>query len=229
MSYYSYFTGDYNRLTTRIFECLTMPQKPLAKPRKLPKQERSQATVEAILTATTRILSEEGYDHFTTNRVAELAGVSIGSLYQYFPNKEALIVALAEDYAKEIKQLAEHYLSGLENSSVIDALGQIIKAVLAAHALNPKLYRVLHEQVPRSELMRQSDEAKMEKTLRSFLLQRRDQLQTQNLDLTVFIVGRTIKALLYGATVDRPELLKSGELEQEMMTMLSAYLVKKSP
>ncbi|MGF1676429.1 MAG: hypothetical protein ACFCUV_22525 [Rivularia sp. (in: cyanobacteria)] len=106
-------------------------------------------------------------------------------------------------------------------------LGQIIKAVLAAHALNPKLYRVLHEQVPRSEVMRQSDEAKMERILRSFLSQRREQLQSKNLDLTVFIVGRTIKALLYGAAIDRPELLNNGELEQEIMTMLSAYLVKK--
>lgn len=226
MSYYSYFRGDRDRLTTRICECLAMPNKPLAKPRKLPKQERSQATVEAILTATTRILTEEGYDRFTTNRVAELAGVSIGSLYQYFPNKEALIVALVEHHAKEMEQLAEHYLGGLENSSVIDVLGQIIKAVLAAHAVNPKLYRVLHEQVPRSQVMRQSDDANMEKTLRLFLSQRRDQLQSKNLDLTVFIVGRTIKALLYGATIDRPELLNNGELEQEIMTMLSAYLVK---
>ncbi|NJO60167.1 MAG: hypothetical protein HC836_18420 [Richelia sp. RM2_1_2] len=63
--------------------------------------------------------------------------------------------------------------------------------------------------------------------MRSFLSQRREQLQSKNLDLTVFIVGRTIKALLYGATIDRPELLNNGELEQEIMTMLSAYLVKK--
>jgi DNA-binding transcriptional regulator YbjK len=58
-----------------------MSSQPSATPRKRPKQERSQATVQAILTATARILTEEGYDHFTTNKVAELAGVSIGSLY----------------------------------------------------------------------------------------------------------------------------------------------------
>jgi AcrR family transcriptional regulator len=203
-----------------------MPHKPLATPRKLPKQERSQATVEAILTATTHILTEGGYDQLTTNRVAELAGVSIGSLYQYFPNKEALIFALAEHHASEMSQLAQHHLGGLENSSIIDVLRQIVKAVLAAHAVNPQLHRVLHEQMPRSEVMRQLDDANMETMLRSFLGQRRDQLQPENLDLTVFIVGRTIKALLHGAMIDRPELLNSGKLEQEMMVMLSAYLVK---
>jgi AcrR family transcriptional regulator len=204
-----------------------MQHKPLATPRKLPKQERSQATVEAILTATTHILTEEGYNRLTTNRVAELAGVSIGSLYQYFPNKEALIFALGEHHANEMAQLAQYHLGGLEDSSIIDVLRQIVKAVLAAHAVNPKLHRVLHEQIPRSEEMRQLDDGKMEKMLLSFLARRCDQLQPQNLDLTVFIVGRTIKTLIHGAMIDRPEFLKTGEVEEEIMNMLSSYLVKK--
>lgn len=204
-----------------------MPHKPSATPRKLPRQERSQATVEAILTAAAHILSEEGYGRFTTNRVAELAGVSIGSLYQYFPNKEALIFALGEHHANEMAQLAQHHLGGLEHNSLVAVLGQIIKAVLAAHAVNPQLHRVLHEQIPRSDVMRQLDDAKMETMLRSFMAQRSSQLQPENLDLTVFIVGRTIKALIYGAVVDRPEFLNNGELECEIMTMLSAYLVKR--
>ena len=204
-----------------------MPHKPSATPRKLPRQERSQATVEAILTAAAHILSEEGYGRFTTNRVAELAGVSIGSLYQYFPNKEALIFALGEHHANEMAQLAQHHLGGLEDNSLVAVLGQIIKAVLAAHAVNPQLHRVLHEQIPRSDVMRQLDDAKMETMLRSFMAQRSSQLQPENLDLTVFIVGRTIKALIYGAVVDRPEFLNNGELECEIMTMLSAYLVKR--
>ncbi len=204
-----------------------MPHKPPATPRKLPKQERSQATVEAILTATTHILTEKGYDHLTTNRVAELAGVSIGSLYQYFPNKESLIFALTEHYANEMAQIAQQHLAGLEDSSIIDVLQQIVKAALAAHAVNPKLHRVLHEQIPRSEEMRQLDDERMEKMLRSFMAHRCNQLQPKNLDLTVFIVGRTIKALSHGAMLDRPELLNNGELEQEIMAMLSSYLVKR--
>ncbi len=204
-----------------------MQPKPLSTPRKLPKQERSQATVEAILTATTRILTEKGYDQLTTNRVAELAGISIGSLYQYFPNKEALIFSLAEHHAHEMAQIAQQHLEGIENSSIMDVLRQIVKAVLSSHAVNPKLHSVLHEQVPHSEQMRRSDDAKMEKTLRLFLAQRRDQLQPENLDLTVFLIGRTLKALIHGAMVDRPELLKTEEFEQELMTMLSSYLIKR--
>jgi len=204
-----------------------MSSKPPATPRKRPKQERSQATVQAILTATTHILTEDGYDQLTTNRVAEQAGVSIGSLYQYFPNKEALIFALAEHHANEMVQLAQHYLTELGDRSILEVLQQIVKAALAAHAVNPKLHRVLHEQIPHSEVMRRLDEAKMENMLRSFLAQRCDQLQPKNLKLTVFMVERTIRALIYGAMIDHPELLKTGELEQEMITMLAAYLVKR--
>ena len=106
---------------------------PSATPRKRPKQDRSQATVEAILIAAAHILTENGYNKFTTNRVAELAGVSIGSLYQYFPNKESLIFALGEHHANEMAQIAQQHLGNLEESSIIDVLRQIIKAVLAAH------------------------------------------------------------------------------------------------
>lgn len=199
--------------------------KPLQKPRKLPKQERSQATVSAILIATTRILTEEGYDKFNTNRVAELAGVSVGSLYQYFPNKEALLYALGEHHANEMAQLAQQHLEGLGDRSILEALQQIVKAVLAAYEVNPKLYRILHQQVPRSEEMQKLDDARIEQMLYAFLALHRDQLRPQNLDITVFIISRTIKALLYDAIADRPNLLKNGELEQELMSMLSSYLI----
>ncbi|GAP99988.1 TetR/AcrR family transcriptional regulator [Leptolyngbya sp. NIES-2104] len=212
-----------------------MPSKPSAIPRKLPKQERSHFTVEAILTATTHILTEQGYDQLTTNRVAERAGVSIGSLYQYFPNKQALIFALAEHHANAMMQLAQQHLEGLSDPlrvsrrdrTIPGVLSQIVKAALAAHAVNPKLHRVLHEQIPHSEIMQRLDQAKMENLLRSFLAQRSDQLQPKNLELAVFMVERTIRALIHGAMIDRPELLKTEEFEQELLRMLLVYLVKR--
>lgn len=70
-----------------------MARKKLA-PRKQPRQERSAATVEAVLRAATYILTRRGWAAFTTNEVAEKAGVNIASLYQYFPNKEAIIAEL---------------------------------------------------------------------------------------------------------------------------------------
>lgn len=73
-----------------------------AEPRKHPRQQRSAETVERILTAAARIFDERGYRGTTTNHVARQAGVSIGSLYQYFPNKDALLVALAERHVDDV-------------------------------------------------------------------------------------------------------------------------------
>src|SRR5262250_1602249 len=73
--------------------------------RKSASQQRSRATVDALLEATARILIKEGYDRASTNRIAHVAGVSIGSLYQYFPSKEALVAALIDRHVEGTLQV----------------------------------------------------------------------------------------------------------------------------
>jgi len=72
------------------------------KPRKEPTQDRSTATVEAILEAAIRILGRDGWARFTTTRVAARAGVSVGSLYQYFPNREAIVAAVVRNRTRRL-------------------------------------------------------------------------------------------------------------------------------
>src|SRR5215510_10266902 len=81
-----------------------MARRPLTNPRKEASQERSRATVDALIEATARILVREGFDSASTNRIAEKAGVSVGSLYQYFPGKEALIAAVIDRHHQETLQ-----------------------------------------------------------------------------------------------------------------------------
>jgi AcrR family transcriptional regulator len=73
-----------------------MPRKIAVKPRKRPRQARSRETEAVLLEAAARVLAEQGPAAFNTNRVAERAGVSVGSLYQYYPNKAALLFRLHE-------------------------------------------------------------------------------------------------------------------------------------
>src|SRR5689334_8463633 len=79
-----------------------MAHRPATKPRKLARQDRSKATVEALLGGTARVLVRDGYDRASTNRIAEAAGVNISSLYQYFPSKEALVAALIDRHLEEV-------------------------------------------------------------------------------------------------------------------------------
>src|SRR5215467_14516170 len=92
------------------FEMACMVAKTQTNPRRLASQQRSRLTVEALLEATARILVKDGYDCASTNRIAHVAGVSIGSLYQYFPSKEALVAAVIDRQTQETMQLARDAL-----------------------------------------------------------------------------------------------------------------------
>ncbi len=116
-------------------------------PRKLPKQARSQTTVEAILEAAAQVFERHGYAAGTTNRIAERAGVSIGSLYQYFPNKDAILVALVHRHLAEGSAALQPHIDRLNHGARFDdVLPDIVHAMVALHMLAPKLHRVLFEE-----------------------------------------------------------------------------------
>jgi AcrR family transcriptional regulator len=116
-------------------------------PRKLPRQARSEATVEAILEAAAQVFERQGYSAGTTNRIAERAGVSIGSLYQYFPNKDAILVALVYRHlAESTAELGPHLERLSRGARFDDVLPEIVNAMVALHALAPGLHRVLFEE-----------------------------------------------------------------------------------
>ena len=114
--------------------------------RKAPRQARSRATVEAVIEAGARILSDEGWAGFTTNKVAEAAGVSIGSLYQYFPDKDALIDAVRRRHLED--SLAAVRGAFAPGKSLARFAEDLADAVIAAHRTHPGLHRVLLDQVP---------------------------------------------------------------------------------
>ncbi len=109
-------------------------------PRKTPRQARSQAMVEAVVEAAARILEAEGHGGFSTNAVAERAGVSVGSLYQYFPRKEALIGALI---VRETARLIEEVQSAASRPTGVAALGALIEACVEHQFRRPALARLL--------------------------------------------------------------------------------------
>ncbi len=132
--------SNYSHVVTRI------PNRRL-EPRKLPKQARSGATVEAILEAAAQIFERHGYAAGTTNRIAERAGVSIGPLYQYFPNKDAILLALVHQHLAEGTAALGPHLERLSRGARFDdVLPDIVNARVALHALAPGLHRVLFEE-----------------------------------------------------------------------------------
>jgi AcrR family transcriptional regulator len=203
-----------------------MSRKSSKNPRKLPQQDRSRVTVEAILEATARILAEEGYEKASTNRIAERAGVSIGSLYQYFPNKESLMAALMEQHANEIAALVESKLNYLFDSPPEIVIVQLVKAVIAAHGINPRLHQVLNEEIPRSQRLEQMQKTdqRITKLLRAYLERWSDCIHPQNLEMTVFILSRTVESLCHSAVIEHPNFVVDSQFEQEVANLLLFYL-----
>ncbi len=110
--------------------------------RKLPRQDRSRALVEAILEAAARILVSRGREAVTTNSVALVAGASIGSLYQYFPNREAILAAVASEHARRLYDcVADVDID--EADTLAEAVTLIVAGLFAAHAINPALHVAL--------------------------------------------------------------------------------------
>lgn len=129
---------------------------PRTQPRKTPRQERSRLTVDAILEAAAHVFERHGYASGTTNRIAERAGVSIGSLYQYFPNKDAILVALVERHLDDGVAAAGPVLERLvtDPPPLEEGLRGLVEAMVALHRERPGLHRVLFEEAPRPPALR---------------------------------------------------------------------------
>jgi AcrR family transcriptional regulator len=123
-----------------------MPKSRLS-PRKSPSQSRSQATVQAILQAATRVLTQHSLAGFNTNRVAEVAGVSVGSLYQYFPNKDALVTALIIETQQNLLARVERLVEELRNKNLDAKLRAMCEFTIDQQYQYPKLAAALdHEE-----------------------------------------------------------------------------------
>ncbi len=152
--------------------------------------------------------------------------MSIGSLYQYFPSKEALVTSLAEHHANSMMEKIELKLQELFNAPIEIVVRELVKASIATHRIDPMRHKVLNEQVPR--INNTNAEARVTALLRAYLEQNRDRIEPQNLDLAALIIERTVEALTHTAVIERPELLSDGQLEEEITNLLLCYLVKKT-
>ena len=113
------------------------------KPRKIPRQARSRASFDAILGGCARVLERGGYDALTTNCIASAAGVGIGTLYDFFPNREAIVVALAEQRLARLAAVVQEGLAEAEGLDAHPALDLLIRRIVRAVAADRALYRVL--------------------------------------------------------------------------------------
>ena len=206
-----------------------MARRPLTNPRKQASQARSRATVDALVEATARILVRESFDRASTNRIAEEAGVSIGSLYQYFPSKEALVAAVMDRHNRELTQVARRALAEVSALPLERAVRKLVTMAIEAHRLDPKLHRVLAEQIPRTGRLKEVEAFNRENyaLFRTYLERHRDQIRAVDQELAAFVCVTSIEALTHTAVLHHSEMLSDegiGPLVDEATRLIVTYL-----
>ncbi len=201
-------------------------------PRKDPTQERSRATVEAILGAAVATFASRGYPRTTTNEMARRAGISVGSLYQYFPNKDAILTALLDRHLQAVAATIRECVPLLADPAVPLRAGvrNLLARLLALHEADPRMARAVEEQVgqmPRvpaafghyEEVYR----AELARILRARADVRRD--DTELMAHLLFEVTETVSGWLAHGPADRFE--RETALDEAAL-LLSRY-VERSP
>jgi AcrR family transcriptional regulator len=184
------------------------------KPRKVPRQARSIATCDAIVEACARLLQAGDYAAVTTNHIAERAGVSVGTLYEFFPNKEAIVATLTE---RRLARLSEVVSDGLEVALALDeweATQSIIRRVIDAVSADGELWKVLLRQAPFVQRLPATKRA----TAAIFELARRGaerarpRINLPSLDADAWLISR----MVYNAVLEIA-FLEDGRLDREAL------------
>ena len=199
---------------------------PMYAPRKRPRQARAVATVTAILDAAARILSEDSYAAASTNRIAERAGVSIGSLYEYFPGKEAIFAQLRR---REAAKAYTEFIAEPHPEQPRDVIRHLVRGRLNWMRRDPALYAALETEVPRfaiAEVEAEIFDDFLGISL-AFLEVHRELLRPEaELRFLAEFLMRAVSAIANEYGLRAPDQLGDPQLEQAMIQMVERYLLK---
>jgi AcrR family transcriptional regulator len=203
---------------------MAMKTKAPSKPRRRqPQQLRARQTVEAVLDAVTRVLKREGLAGVTTNRIAEIAGVSIGSLYQYFPDKRAIFIALRDRHVAQMGRLVESKLVDNAAATLEELMRGLIDAMIEAHAIDPALFELLLTQVPQD--VDGEHDSKVRGALRLAIASRAHEFERPlQLDRMLFVLTQMMEALAHAVVLRRPASLSLTAAKEETLRAVLAYL-----
>jgi AcrR family transcriptional regulator len=195
--------------------------------RRRPKQARASFALDSILEAAARTLEVHGKAGLSTQRVADLAGFSIGALYQYFPNKEGLIEALAVRELDRLTQMMEQALAAPAPSGTGINTRRMVRAVTAFIGDRPRLYGIL-----RAEWSDALPESRLGAGIQRYFELISTTLHNENPDLGAriaaaearFVLFRAISGVLLATALERPEYLGTPAFEDEMVRLVLGFI-----
>jgi AcrR family transcriptional regulator len=208
-----------------------MPRRARTSPRRAPLQKRAEDTVDVLIRATEIAFTRFGIHGATTNRIAEIAGVSIGTLYHYFPTKEALVQAVVHRlWSAEMESLSSraHLLDELPlHEAILELSKGLAGVVLSRQELVRRWYTEASNLGDQDAGIAMAHQASA--IVERALANRRDQVRPRDLALASHLVVITAMHIIRAGPRDFPTQLSNGELATELAQMLSRYLLKTPP
>jgi AcrR family transcriptional regulator len=196
-----------------------------------PRQARAQATVDAILEATVLVLNREGLDAASTTRIAEVAGVSVGSLYQYFAHRDAILTALQErEFERAVGMMQELLAEGNLARTPRETVTAVVRGLASLYASAPGLHRVLAIEglrVAAADRVHAFDLRVIE-IIRMFLMATQAPLRRTNLEAAAFVAFQSVRATMLATLLERPPGLSEEDLIDELVDLVLRYLVTDS-
>jgi AcrR family transcriptional regulator len=184
--------------------------------------------VQAILRAAAQVFAASGYAAGTTNRIAERAGVSIGSLYEYFPNKDALLVALIEEHMREAEAIlgAAAAEASTDERDLPAVVRRFVRAMVDLHARDRALHRVLFEETPLPRRIRRqlSDLEKQVTDSVEAWLRSRPGLTQREPSLAAAVVVQAVEGITHKLVVHGERDADVEPYIGEMVALVVAYL-----
>jgi AcrR family transcriptional regulator len=195
--------------------------------RKQPQQARSKATVTAVLDAMIRILDREGPDAATTTRVAEVAGISIGTLYQYFSHRDAILDALQDREFERAMEFMQRVLGKAADGLGEEVAREVIRGLLSLYAEAPGLHRVLALEGLRVTPAHRvhAFDMRIIGVVRSFLAVSSLPIRRKNLDAAAFVIFQSVRASMLARMLESPPGMDDETLTHELTDMVLRYLV----
>lgn len=184
--------------------------------RRIPAQERALATVEAMLDAVVKLLKSGGISAITTNRIAETAGVSIGSVYQYFPNKRAIFIALHERHIGAVDIVIRRKIAESAGQPLDRLVASLIDGMIEVHASDPELAVLLDSEVPHRADGTQDFSKRLHESFRMALAPHAKGLgRSVKLDVWTFLLSNMLDTFGHALVLRRPNglSLRSAKLE----------------
>ena len=193
--------------------------------RRPPTQARARATVADILAATARILEREGYEALTTNAIARVAGVGIGTLYQYFETKEAIVEALQHEHFEKMGRPFLATMEALADAPLEEMVFGLATLMRTSELLNsPLSKRLLAVPIrgkPKAVLHLEQRNAEI---LHRYLMRLAPHADAASLRISIFLVVQTVEALILSASQSRPRGLTRQRFTEELGQLVVRYL-----